>query len=161
LFGYETRNVIAELVNAGHEIGVHVEPVDLAAVLTQRPIDALVHQIELFKTLVPNARGVASHNDLTPYDNLKFLNSKEAQKYIADMGMYEAYSSTLGLFQLGTYITDSYKFFWRVFKGGKLELEHSCICDLIETDPSTMYILIHPHLWYRQEFHLRLSSAQV
>lgn len=153
VFGYRTLRVVDELRSAGHEVGLHTEPVDLAAARGTTPVDALRREIDVFSQAVGAFEGVATHNDSTPYNNLAFLRTSEAQEVLAAAGVYDAYGGSDGLYASGTYVTDSYRYFWRIFERGVLTDAHHCVCDLVERDVAPLYVLIHPELWYRTHFH--------
>lgn len=154
LFSYDVRRLIDELQRLGHDIGLHAEPVDYAHAREIPMLDALREQIALFRIVSPDFRVVASHNDMTPYNNLPFLQDVPAQALLAEERLVEAYSASLGLFDRSTYVTDSYRYWWRVFRNGTLASERACVCDLLLSGEPLIYMLTHPENWYRSHYHL-------
>ncbi len=152
LFGYRTARVADELRDGEHELGLHAEPVDIAAARGTTPESALEREIALFGNFEPALRGVGSHNDITPHNNLLFLQGK-GRRTLERLGLYEAYGDPPGLFTKGVYVTDSERWFWRVYERGRLLSEAPCVCDLVERGETPLYVLIHPHLLYRKHFH--------
>jgi hypothetical protein len=152
-FGFDTVQVLRQLTAAGHEIGLHAEPRDLHAATGCDPDPVLVATRHLIEAVVGvPVRGVASHNDITPDNNLLHFSPGKARS----LGFrYEAYDDdSLGLFATSTYVTDGHYWRWRAFVGGRLTDDESCLCQHAQARTPRLYVLLHPHVWYERHFHL-------
>ncbi len=151
--GYEVVSLIKDLDQMGHEIGLHVEPLDIergAKVNPESSIRLGKHVLE--EILGHPIVGMASHNDPTPDNNLRFFDHKSSKNFGL---MYEAYDQDgLDLFARSTYVTDSYFWHWRTFEKGKLTDRQECLCHHFEQRQSSLlYCLTHPHCWYETHYH--------
>jgi len=157
-FGFENVAVIRQLAAMGHEIGLHAEPVDLAAATGCDPAGTLVASRAMLEAVadVP-VRGVACHNDVTPDNNLDYLTGARARA----LGFrYEAYDDeNLGLFRTATYLTDGHYWRWRSFIGGRRTDDERCLCRHVADGVAPLYVLVHPHVWPRRHFHLVDEAA--
>ena len=152
--GYAVRRLIDRLLAAGHEVGLHAEPVDEAAAIGMTPLEALEGQIAILKRIMGPFHGVAAHNDQTPNNNLAFLQSDSGRAALASERLYEAYGGSDGLFGTSIYFSDGHPWYWRVFDHGTLQADHACLCGYAAAGRGPLYLLTHPHLWYRFNFHL-------
>jgi hypothetical protein len=149
---HQTLAIMRELLAMGHEIGLHAEPLDLAASCGVDPTTGVRAAARVLGDLlgVP-IQGVASHNDVTPDNNLDFFRAIPA----TDLGLrYEAYDDrALGLFGRSWYVTDGYYWHWRTFRDGALTDDRSCLCKHVAAGRAPLYTLIHPHVWYARHPH--------
>lgn len=151
-FSHETLAIMRDIVGMGHEVGLHAEPLDLRASCGVDPatgVRAMVAALgELLGTPVV---GIASHNDITPDNNLDFFRKVPARELGAG---YEAYDSdALDLFDTSWYVTDGYFWKWRAFDHGALTDDDACLCKHVGALRTPLYCLIHPHVWYRRHPH--------
>ncbi|MFC4128090.1 hypothetical protein [Nocardia rhizosphaerae] len=152
VFGYEVYSLVKDLQAAGHEIGLHAEPLDYESATGVPRERALQLQVSIFRLLAGTDEppGVASHRDQTPDNNLDFLSSIDPA---AHGFSYEAYGcEPLGLFHASRYVTDSLGC-WRRFDRGILTDDARCLCAQLADRPTILYVLTHPHNWYERHFH--------
>lgn len=149
---HENLAIMRDLVDQGHEVGLHAEPLDLRASCGVEPATGIQVAVETLRGLlgVPVV-GVASHNDITPDNNLDFFREHPAEQ----LGLaYEAYDEhALNLFPTSWYITDGYFWRWRAFDHGRLTDNEDCLCKHVAAARTPLYCLVHPHLWYAQHAH--------
>lgn len=143
----------------GHDLGLHCESLDVASALNRDPIEVLNQHLEMFQKIFGPSSTISSHNDQTPLNNLRFLETSKATLCLKAQGLMEAYSSELGLFEHARYVTDSHPWYWRSFKAGQEMAKRLCLCDQLEMDDKigAIYFLTHPHLWYAEHFQIRLD----
>lgn len=149
---YEMISLIRDIQAMGHEIGLHLEPIDIHKATGFRSQDSVRMSKQIIEAIIGHPiLGAACHNDMTPDNNLDFFVRYRPQ----DFGMqYEAYGDDLGLFKNSYYITDSHPWHWRLFTNGQMTENHSCVCKLITSRCTPIYCLTHPHIWYHKHFHL-------
>ncbi len=136
----------------GHEIGLHAEPIDLWASCKVDPATGVRVATDALSGLLGiRVVGVASHNDITPDNNLDFFRVRSAES----LGLvYEAYDTeNLNLFDQSWYITDGHFWRWRAFDHGRLTDNSDCLCKHMDAERTPLYCLVHPHLWYRKHAH--------
>jgi hypothetical protein len=151
-FSHENLAIMRDLVAMGHEVGLHAEPLDLRASCGVDPATGVRAAVLMLSDLLGVAVvGAASHNDITPDNNLDFFRSTP----VNDLGLaYEAYDeSGLGLFQSSWYVTDGYFWQWRAYDKGVLTDVKDCLCAHIAQRRTPLYCLIHPHVWYPRHAH--------
>lgn len=151
-FGHETLAIMRDLADMGHEIGFHAEPLDLQASTGVEPGHAIKTSVAALEALLGREiKGVASHNDITPDNNLDYFRRVPA----ADLGLsYEAYDdSGLDLFAKSYYVTDGHFWYWRTFRRGELTEDRSCLCAHFDARHAPVYALLHPHVWFAKHFH--------
>ncbi|MEU4792158.1 hypothetical protein ACFWRG_20270 [Micromonospora tulbaghiae] len=149
---HENLAIMRDIVAMGHEVGLHAEPLDLDASCGVDPATSVRVGVQTLSDLlgVP-VLGAASHNDITPDNNLDFFRATPP----ADLGLaYEAYDEhALNLFGTGWYVTDGYFWRWRAFDRGRLTDNQDCLCKHIAAARTPLYCLFHPHLWYGRHPH--------
>jgi hypothetical protein len=151
VFGYEVYSLVKDLQAAGHEIGLHAEPVDYESATGVPREKALELQLSIFRLLAGTdvPPGIASHRDQTPDNNLDFLSVIDPAAYGFS---YEAYGrEPLGLFHAAQYITDSAGR-WRRFDRGALTDDQRCLCEQLADQRPLLYVLTHSHNWYERHF---------
>lgn len=149
---HENLAIMRDLVAMGHEVGLHAEPLDLRASCGVDPATGIRVAAEALSGLLgERVVGVASHNDITPDNNLDFFRATSATA----LGLaYEAYDTeNLNLFGQSLYITDGYFWRWRTFDRGRLTENDDCLCKHVEARSTPLYCLTHPHLWYPKHAH--------
>ncbi|WP_157114646.1 hypothetical protein [Nocardia niwae] len=152
VFGYEVYSLIKDLQAAGHEIGLHAEPLDYESATGVPREQALELQLAIFRLLAGTDKppGIASHRDQTRDNNLDFLSAVDPA---AHGFAYEAYGrEPLDLFHTAQYITDSLGR-WRRFDRGVLTDDERCLCAQLADRRPLVYVLTHPHNWYGRHFH--------
>jgi hypothetical protein len=151
-FSHENLAIIRDIADMGHEIGLHAEPLDLRASCGIDPETGIRAMIAALSDLLGKpVVGIASHNDITPDNNLHFFREKTAR----DLGAaYEAYDAEgLDLFDKSWYITDGHFWKWRAFDHGVLTDNEDCVCKHVQARRSPLYCLFHPHVWYKRHPH--------
>lgn len=150
IFAFENFNIIKELLESGHEVGLHSEIIDFEKICGQDAALTLQKEIKLFEEQFDfKMNGVASHGDYTGFNNLDFWKNNNA----ADFGLsYEAYDKKL--WEHSFYISDSLIKGWKSYTNGTLnENDHRCPCQVFENDHPVIYLLTHPFCFYRSHFH--------
>lgn len=148
---YEVIGLIKDIYFMGHEIGLHAEPIDInKASGFNSDLSLQIGKKILEEIISEPIHGVASHNDLTPDNNLDYFKD---DKYLKYGFSYEAYDKILNLFNSSFYVTDSHPWYWRTFIKGLLTDEHECLCRYFLKNKQPIYCLTHPHIWYKKHFH--------
>jgi hypothetical protein len=150
-FSHQTIAIMRDTLSLGHELGLHAEPLDLQASCGVEPEKAIRASIAALEGILGVAiKGIASHNDITPDNNLDYFRRTAA----ADLGvLYEAYDdSGLNLFGRSWYITDGHFWYWRAFRDGELTDNKDCLCEHFVAGRSPIYALVHPHVWFEHHF---------
>lgn len=148
LLSQNTFNLIQELIQQGHEIGLHSEILDFCEVTGEDPLSRMRRDIELLKLHFSlDALGVSSHGDFSGVNNLDFWKKHSPD----DVGaLYEAYDeSHLNLFRKSTYVSDSEWLNWKKYESGVLKAERfQSISNCISHDTQLLYILLHPETFF-------------
>ncbi|MGE4552067.1 MAG: hypothetical protein AB7D57_03085, partial [Desulfovibrionaceae bacterium] len=150
LLFFDHVNLVRALAADGHEIGLHSEIEDLSHICRLEAEQALRAEIALFGDLLgAPVRGVASHGDITPYNNLDFWKDHTP----ADFGLlYEAYDRPL--WTGSRYVSDSEYTRWKAYEGGELRQgDRRCACEHLREGASPIYLLTHTCSWYRRHIH--------
>jgi hypothetical protein len=152
LVTYSSLVAIEQIKNFGHEVGLHSEAYDLSAVTGKEPGECLQMEISVLKSVVGDFQGVSPHRSPTGLSNLDWFQSID----VRDWGLsYQAYDpNTLKIFPQCDYLSDSHIYHWRRFRSGKLISEPECICEDLTDLVGPVYVLLHPHLWYRDSYYL-------
>ncbi|ATE55759.1 MULTISPECIES: hypothetical protein [Actinosynnema] len=149
--GHQTVAIMRDVLALGHEVGLHAEPLDLLASTGVEPAVAIRASVTALEAVlgVP-ITGIASHNDITPDNNLDYFRRTGA----AELGLkYEAYDeSGLDLFGKSWYITDGHFWYWRAFQDGELTDNRQCLCEHFAAERTPIYSLVHPHVWFEHHF---------
>jgi hypothetical protein len=149
---HQNLAILRDIAGMGHEVGLHAEPLDLLASCGIEPAHGIRAATRVLAALLDtDIAGAASHNDVTPDNNLDFFHATGA----ADLGLrYEAYDDTgLGLFPKSWYVTDGYFWHWRAFDHGVLTDNRDCLCRHLHARRTPLYCLTHPHVWYATHPH--------
>lgn len=147
LLSYPAMEVLCELDRMGFELGLHCEPLDVALVRNEDPVQSLRRDIEMFRVLLGHDfPGAASHRERVGLNNLEFWKDHKPAEF--DLA-YEAYDDdSFGLFQVGTYVSDSELTRWKVFKQGELvEGDDRSLREHLSNGNRLVYALLHPFLF--------------
>jgi hypothetical protein len=151
-FSHENLAIMRDIAGMGHEVGLHVEPIDLRASCGVDPALGIRTMATALGDLIGvPVTGVACHGDITPDNNLDYFQDTSA----ADLGLvYEAYDDDgLDLFGKSWYITDGHFWKWRAFENGTLTDNQECLCKHVGALHTPLYSLVHPHVWYSRHPH--------
>jgi len=148
--------IIQDLIQAGHEIGIHTELVDMEKICNKDPEKLLRTSIKTFETLFnTKIYGTACHGDYTGNNNLDFWENKRSPQ---DFGLlYEAYDKNL--FERGYYVSDSLVSRWKKYFHGKLDENGSSdpLALIQEKNPEFMCLLLHPDSFFHQHYHEKIK----
>ncbi len=150
LLFFDNIRLVRHLLAGGHEIGLHSEIEDVRHLCGLDPTRALRAELALFSGLLGvNSCGLASHRDLTPYNNLDFWKDHSPE----DFGLlYEAYDD--GLWTGSRYVSDSEYTQWKSYEKGVLrEGDRRCACEHIREGVPVLYLLTHTCSWYKEHIH--------
>lgn len=146
LLSHANVNLVKRLVSAGHEVTLHSEIIDTAQICCEDAADLLRKEVRLFEDFFhTKVYGVASHGDMTPYNNLDFWQEHRPEEFGL---LYEAYDPPL--WNACRYVSDSEFNRWKSYDDGVLRsgdrrhpVEH------FADRPNTIYLLTHPisHYW--------------
>ncbi|UCG69083.1 MAG: hypothetical protein JSV09_15065 [Thermoplasmata archaeon] len=139
-FGFETYKIIKEIIELGHDIGLHYEHLDFVDITGEDPSTVLLREKKLLETIFDiTIKGLAPHRDFTPTINRDFWKDKD----IRDFGFsFEAY---MDVFLEDIYYTSDSLGKW----GG----DGKCLCQFIGVK-KRIYALIHPLYWYQSNYHI-------
>lgn len=148
-FSFENVLILKEIMEHGHEIGLHSEIVDASHIWNEQASKILQRDIKVLKEMLQiDVYGIASHGGKTGFNNLEFWKQNKP----SDFGcLYEAYedSETFSLFYDSTYVSDSEWFRWKTYEKGKLrENDHSTLGDHLRNNEKLIYCLIHSDTFY-------------
>ena len=104
LFDFENYRILKVVRDAGHEIGLHSEIVDQSAIWQEDAAECLRRDLVVLSTMVGRPTyGVASHGDMTGYNNLDFWKERNPVEFGLE---YEAHDDgpNFGLFRHSRYI---------------------------------------------------------
>lgn len=137
-FEFKNYLLLKEMIEMGHEIGLHYEVLDFALVTKEDPINVLKKEkIVLERMLGLKVEGIAPHRDFTGINNgdiKKILKNEDFKKLGVN---YEAYNDKF--IKDMKYISDS--------RGNWIE---RCMCKFIEDGTTKLCILTHPMYWYEK-----------
>jgi hypothetical protein len=145
---FASLNLIHDLVQEGHEIGLHHEAIDYKQMVSWQNGNPLSRQLSLFESLFgfrPN--GVAGHGGSTGLNNQDIFFGSTASDFNL---LYEAYdSSTTGIFSQSRFVSDSLWTEWKAYDNGSLRIGDKRTLQMhIEEMPANLYVLIHPDTFY-------------
>lgn len=139
-FNFRIYSVLKKIAWLGHEIGLHSEVMDFAAIANEDAIESFDKEKKVFKALFGETKfGVSSHKDFTNTNNLDFWRRKN---YRDPDVLYEAYDAKF--LDNSKYISDSL---------GRWDT-NKCVCRYINERYNSIYLLTHPVYWYNQNYHL-------
>ena len=155
---YEVLPIIRELESMGHEIGLHVEPIDAHRAMGIPAMESMRIAIRVMEEILGHPFcGIACHNDWTPDNNLSFFDARSAETFGLE---YEAYDrGNLDLFYKSRYVTDGHFWWWRSFDNGVLTDNRQCLCKQFLQRHPRLYSLTHPHAWYHLHYHRPMDRA--
>ncbi len=153
LMFFDNLNLVRSLAEQGCEIGLHSEIEDVRHICGLDPEKVLRAELEMFRNILGVEQfGVASHGDLTPYNNLDFWKARSPQEFGF---VYEAYDENL--WNNCRYVSDSEYTRWKAYENGKLrEGDRRCACEHIREGASPIYLLTHSCSYY--ERHIRENT---
>lgn len=136
-FDFKNYSRIMGIINMGHEIGLHFEAVDMAAISKERAEDIFMKEKEVLERIFDvKIVSCAEHRDFTHIGKLSFFDKADNMA----LGIrYNAYDKVL----MGKvkYISDSLGN-WR----------EGCLCNHIGKQDK-LYVLTHPSLWFYNYYH--------
>jgi len=146
--------MVMSVVELGHELGLHEETLDFAAVSGEPPEMVLERDLGMLESLFGrNIKGAASHRDWSGYNNLDFWETHNPSDFGLD---YVAYK-TLGLFTGATYISQ-HGIGWKCYDRGRLTEDKSDLMrhlkDGAAKEEVTICALMHPQLWHDGLYHV-------
>jgi hypothetical protein len=145
---FASLNLIHDLVQEGHEVGLHHEAIDYKHMVSRQAGNPLLRQLSLFQSLFGfRPSGVAGHGGLTGFNNQDIFFDSTASDY--DL-LYEAYdASTSGIFAQSRFVSDSLWTEWKAYDNGILRTgDKRTLEKHIEETPENLYVLIHPETFY-------------
>lgn len=151
LLNFGTIRLLQDLLDDGHEIGLHTEMMDASGFLGVDGPSLLKSELHLLETVLgKQTHGTASHGDMTPFNNLDFWKHNAP----SDFGLsYEAYDTRL--WENCRYVSDSEWTRWKSYDNGSLRVddrrtpqEHA-----FQDQPPILYLLTHPESWYEHYIH--------
>lgn len=150
--GFVAIRAIAEL---GHELGLHDETLDFAAVSGEPPELVLERDIGILESLFGvDVRGAAPHRDWSGCNNLDLWETHDPSDFGLD---YVAYA-TLGLFAEALFVSQ-HGTGWKCYDSGYLTGYTSDLLGHLrigaKEKKSTICALIHPALWHSGLYHVR------
>jgi len=153
-FSFENYRCLRALVDLGHEVGLHSEVIDQAAIWKQDAEGCLRRDLKVLASMLDiEVKGVASHGGSTGLNNLDFWKNRNA----ADFGLsYEAYdeSPNFGLFNNSFYLSDSSWTFWKCYDKGVARPDDRRKPDEhFRQGHELIYFLIHPETYYDEHFY--------
>ena len=150
LLFHDNISLVRRLLADGHEVGLHAEIVDVQHICGLDPTLTLRAEVTLFRDLLgANPQGVASHGDMTPYNNLDFWKDHVPSEFGL---LYEAYDQPL--WGNSRYVSDSEYTRWKAYEDGVLRKEdRRCACEHIRDGVAVLYLLTHTCSWYAMHIH--------
>lgn len=153
-FSFEHYRCLRALVEAGHEIGLHSEVVDQAAIWQESAASCLHRDLKVLSEMLSiSIDGVASHGGMTGLNNLDFWKSRSAEEFGL---LYEAYddSARFGLFKQSFYLSDSNWTSWKCYDRGVVRPDDRRTPDQhFAEGHDVIYFLIHPETYYDDHFY--------
>lgn len=139
-FGFKVYYALRQILNMGHEIGLHYEHLDFCDITKEDPATIIMKEKRLLElTFDIKIKGIAGHRDWTDIQNWDFWKDHNFRDFDFE---YDAYEDKFMNSML--YIDNSL----RHWKEGK------CMCQYISNKVPRLYFLIHPFCWYHKWFQL-------
>jgi len=145
---FEIYRIVKFLKDSGHEIGLHSEIVDLAAIWGEDEVICLKRDVETINSMFDfKIAGVASHGGMTGLNNLDFWKNRQPQ----ELGLfYEAYD----WFDDTFYISDSEWTQWKCYDHGKLVAgDRRSLAEHAQDGHQLIYALIHSDTYYNRHIY--------
>jgi hypothetical protein len=149
LLRFDTIAMVRWLAEAGNEIGLHAELMDLEGVCGVEPRRALAAELGLMRDVLGcEVVGAASHGDATAYNNLDFWKANPP----ADFGLrYEAYDERL--WKACRYVSDS-NYTWKAYDQGELRAgDKRCACRHFADGQRVVCVALHSDSYFRRYVH--------
>lgn len=139
-FGFKSYYALRQILNMGHEIGLHYEHLDFCDITKEDPATVITKGKRLLELIFDiKIKGMSGHGSFTDIQNWHFWKDHNFR----DFGFeYDAYGDKFMSSML--YIDDSL----RHWKEGK------CMCQYISDGVPRLYFLTHPFYWYHKSFQL-------
>ena len=139
-FGFKTYHGLRQILDMGHEIGLHYENLDFCHVTGEDPARVIAKEKELLELILDTkVKGIAGHGDWSGIVNWDFWKDH----HYRDFGFeYDAYEGKFMNSML--YIDDSLRR-WK---------EDKCMCSYISGHVPRLYFLAHLFYWYHRSFQL-------
>lgn len=141
LLSHAAQPIVRSVRAARHEVGLHAEPMDVAASWGVDPVDCVCRDVRLMAELAGGTiAGAASHGDpRTGNNNLDFWREHQP----AEFGLaYEAYDEQL--FGAARYVSDSEWSRWKAYDHGKLlEGDRRTPGEHAREGVPLLYVLVH------------------
>jgi len=139
-YSFKVYTALKNILELGHEIGLHYENIDFAAVTNKDPGEIIRKDKKILEIILEkNIDGIAAHRDFNQVSNLDFWNTHELNDFRFE---YEAYEERF--LRDNLYVSDSLG----MWKNGM------CMCQYIQKKIPRLYILTHPCYWYHVAYHL-------
>lgn len=153
---FDNIRIARRLLADGHELGLHSEIVDVQHICDMEPERLLRAELALFKDVLgAKPVGVASHGDITPYNNLDFWKTHDPSEFGL---LYEAYDKSL--WEGSRYISDSEYTRWKAYENGALRRDdRRCACEHIREGAPVLYLLTHTCSWYDTYIHEQCTTG--
>jgi hypothetical protein len=140
---------LRSVCDMGFEIGLHCEPLVVAALTGRPPERVLAEDVYALNDILGESIvGTASHGDARyPHiNNLDFWNDHRPESFGL---LYEAYDErTFGLFQISRYVSDSELVRWKAYDFGVLRKgDHRTLEEHLDDTDLPIYALVHPFLF--------------
>lgn len=153
-FSFENYRVIKSLVGSGHELGLHSEIVDQAAIWNEDASFCLTRDVGILESMFgARVQGVASHGGMTGLNNLDFWADHKAEEFGL---LYEAYDREpyFDLFHTSFYVSDSEWTQWKCYDRGKLVVgDRRSPAEHAVDGHELIYLLIHPDSYFDVHFY--------
>ena len=139
-FGFKTYYALRQILNLGHEIGLHYEHLDFCDITKEDPAKIIMKDKRLLELIFDiKIKGIAGHRDWTDIVNWDFWKDHDFRDFDFE---YDAYEDKFMNSML--YIDDSLRH-WK---------EDKCMCQYIHNKVSRLYFLTHPFYWYHRSWYL-------
>ena len=139
-FGFKTYHGLRQILDMGHEIGLHYEHLDFCNITGEDPAEVIAKDKQLLELILDiKVKGIAGHGSWTGIVNWGFWKGR----HYSDFGFeYDAYEEKFMNSML--YIDESLRR-WK---------EDKCMCWYIRRGVPRLYFLIHPFYWYHKSWYL-------
>jgi peptidoglycan/xylan/chitin deacetylase (PgdA/CDA1 family) len=153
-FSFEAYRILRDIVASGHEVGLHAEPVDQAAIWDEDAEACLRRDLHVLESILGTpVVGAASHGGMTGLNNLDFWQ----QRRPAEFGLhYEGYDKepSFNLFQEAVYVSDSSWTYWKSYDKGVLAPDdRRSLAEHARAGHKLIYLLIHSDTYFDRHFY--------
>ncbi len=150
IFNYKVYYDLKSIIEMGHEVGLHTEPIDFSRTSGEDPEKVFQKELEVLRVILSYpVKGVCPHVDWTEYNNIDFFKHIKLKQF----GLhYHTYQSEF--FKENFYVSDGQHYYWKNYQNGDLLKTKLCPCKIIEKGIPNIYLLTHPMNWFHTEYHL-------